>query len=228
MADNVPEVNISMECTDTEEKTESGSLSYDGSAPIIARFSFTVTNDEGWDMYYEWRVCHEKESLDNPYIVRKDENPEITFTQAGTDSIALYAVFTRQTPSGGDTVSYTRDYWGKTNILTVKASTSVLTFPNAFSPNGDGLNDTFRPKTYKSIVDFHAIIVNRWGQKLYEWNDVRADGWDGRFNGHDVKQGTYFIYCKAKGADGTTFEIRKDVNLLRSYDESVNGSSVNP
>ena len=42
---------------------------------------------------------------------------------------------------------------------------------------------------------------------------------DGKFNGQDVKEGVYFVLVNAKGADGKVFNIKKDVNLLRSYRE---------
>ena len=87
--------------------------------------------------------------------------------------------------------------------------------PNAFSPNGDGVNDIYRAKTeYKSIIQFHAYIFNRWGQKLFEWTDP-AEGWDGTYKGHAVKDGVYYCLVKAKGADGRVFNIRTDVNLIR-------------
>ena len=98
---------------------------------------------------------------------------------------------------------------------------SKLTFPNAFSPNGDGKNDKFMAKECENIAEFHAYIFNRWGQKLFEWTDP-TDGWDGTHNGNPVKEGVYFILCKAKGTDGQTFTIRKDVNLLRGYEETTN------
>jgi len=100
-------------------------------------------------------------------------------------------------------------------------SDSKLSFPNAFSPNGDGKNDKFMAKECQNIAEFHAYIFNRWGQKLFEWTDP-TDGWDGTHNGNPVKEGVYFVLCKAKGTDGQTFTIRKDVNLLRGYDETTN------
>ena len=107
--------------------------------------------------------------------------------------------------------------------LRVTVSESKLEMPNAFSPNGDGYNDIYQAKEgWQSIVEFHASIYNRWGQKLYEWDDP-AGGWDGKFHGSDVKQGVYFVDVKAKGADGRKYHIRRDVNLLRGYHE--NGSS---
>ena len=98
--------------------------------------------------------------------------------------------------------------------------TSTLVMPNAFSPNDDQINDVYKVKSYQNIVEFRAYIFNRWGQKLFEWTNI-DDGWDGKYRGNDVKQGTYFVLVKAKGADGQTYNIRKDVNLLRGYTEGT-------
>lgn len=95
---------------------------------------------------------------------------------------------------------------------------SKLIMPNAFTPNGDGHNDIYKAKTYQNLTDFHAYIYNRWGQKLYEWNDP-AEGWDGTYQGHDAKAGVYFVLVKAHGTDDVTYNIRKDVNLLRGNEQ---------
>ena len=101
--------------------------------------------------------------------------------------------------------------------------TSSLVIPNAFSPNHDEINEVFKVKSHQNIVEFHAYIFNRWGQKLYEWTNLEG-GWDGTYRGNDVKQGTYFVLVKAKGADGQTYNIRKDVNLLRGYTEGTSNN----
>ena len=169
--------------------------------------------------HYEWRFT--KEGATQPYLVRYEEETEYTFTEAGSHRIVLYATFI----NGTDTVAYTKDYWQDAQPITIQISESKLEMPNAFSPNGDGINDVYRAKSnYQSIVEFDAYIFNRWGQKLYEWHDP-AGGWDGKFNGKDVKQGVYFVLVKAKGADGRKYIIKKDVNLLRGYTET---SGVNP
>lgn len=96
--------------------------------------------------------------------------------------------------------------------------------PNAFTPNGDGVNDVFRVKDgYQSIVQFHAAVFDRWGKKLYEWSDP-AGGWDGRSGGHDVPDGAYYLNLQARGADGRKYNIKKVINLLRGYLE--NGSQT--
>lgn len=87
---------------------------------------------------------------------------------------------------------------------------------NAFSPNGDGINDVLKVKSHSGIEEFRAIIYNRWGQKIYEWTDLNG-GWDGNWNGHPAKQGTYFVLVKAKGSDGREHTIKRDVNLLRGF-----------
>ncbi len=63
--------------------------------------------------------------------------------------------------------------------------------PNAFTPNGDGLNDTFSaiPK-YDYVNKYHMSIFNRWGQKIFETKDIN-NGWDGTFAGSPCMQGTY-------------------------------------
>jgi gliding motility-associated-like protein len=69
---------------------------------------------------------------------------------------------------------------------------SLLEMPNAFSPNGDGINDTYHVKKYQNITEFRALIFNRWGQCLYTWNEIDGS-WDGTYKGRPVKDGVYFV-----------------------------------
>jgi gliding motility-associated-like protein len=105
--------------------------------------------------------------------------------------------------------------------------------PNAFSPNNDGYNDKYGAKGachpessghYRSIVEFHGYIFNRWGQKLFEWTDV-SQTWDGTYNGSPCKDGVYYVLVKARGADGKEYNIRRDVNLIRDFNETSSSSS---
>lgn len=209
---------ISPTATFITDEGETVETSYSGSAPLQARFEANASNVGAWIAHYEWRFT--KDSDETPYLIRYEENTDFTFTEAGSHRIVLYAVFTQ----AGDTVAYTDDYWNEVGPISVSISESKLEMPNAFSPNGDGINDVYKAKTgYQSIVEFHAAIYNRWGQKLFEWDDP-AEGWDGKYNGKDVKQGVYFVQVKATGADGRKFNIKRDVNLLRGYTE---GSTYN-
>ena len=206
---------INPTATYTTEDGEEESENYSGNAPLTGRFQANPENVGAYTASYEWRFTMEGET--EPYLTRYEENTEYTFTQAGTHNIVLYATFV----NAGDTIAYTQQYWDERGPLSVTVSESRLEMPNAFSPNGDGINDIYQAKTnYQSIIEFHAYIFNRWGQKLYEWNDL-AGGWDGKYNGKDVAQGVYFVLVKAKGADGKKYNIKRDVNLLRGYTEST-------
>ena len=217
-ADEVP--TIDPQATFTTDEGEETGTSYSVSAPLTVVFHANAENVGMYTPHYEWRFTKEGET--QPYLVRYEEETEYTFTEAGSHRIVLYATFI----NGTDTVAYTKDYWQDAQPITIQISESKLEMPNAFSPNGDGINDIYRAKNnYQSIVEFDAYIFNRWGQKIYEWHDP-AGGWDGKFNGKDVKQGVYFVLVKAKGADGRKYNIKKDVNLLRGYTESNGVNSV--
>lgn len=188
--------------------------SYSGSAPLTVHFAANKSNTEGYDEYFEWRIYSE-ENETSPLYTRYEENTDFTFTQAGSFRVYLTARFTSST---GDIVEYTeRDL----QPITISISESQLQMPNAFSPNDDGINDIYKPKTgYKSIVQFDGYIFSRSGVKIFEWHDP-STGWDGTYKGKPAKQGVYFCLIKAKGADGRTFNIKTDVNLLRGYTEGT-------
>lgn len=216
--DDYPSIDPKAYYTKTDG-TEEESTSYSGNAPLPARFEANATNTAGWTYYYEWHFTKEGETT--PYLIRYEEDTQLTFVDAGTHIIQLYAIFTQ----GNDTVAYTDEYWAEAEPLRVTINESKLEMPNAFSPNGDGHNDFYGAKGachpeatghYKSIVEFHAYIFNRYGQKLYDWTDI-SKGWDGTYKGQPVKDGVYFVYVKARGADGVEYNIRKDVNLIRSH-----------
>ncbi len=195
------------------DQKESNSID-DGEAPLAVHFQANPTEMGDNTPSYEWhfKLTHSTTTEAGELFVRYEENTDFTFTQSGTYSIELRTYL--KAPGSEELVELS------STPITVSIAESKLEFPNAFSPNGDGVNDIYRAKPdYKSIVSFRAIILNRWGQKLYEWNDP-AGGWDGKYKGNDVKQGVYFVYVEAKGGDGVEYKIRKDVNLLRGYTDT--------
>jgi gliding motility-associated-like protein len=147
--------------------------------------------------------------------VRYEENPEHTFTESGLTKVTLIVRYQEEVVDSAS--------------INVTISESHLEMPNAFSPNDDGHNDIYRAKPhgktggYKSIVEFHAYIFNRWGQKLYEWTNI-DEGWDGTYNGSPVKDGVYFVLVNARGADGKEYNIRRDVNLIRRHNDDTTNS----
>ncbi len=89
--------------------------------------------------------------------------------------------------------------------------------PNVFTPNGDGINDVFRPITLQGVADLSFQVYNRWGQKVYETTRP-GPIWDGRTAaGEEVPEGTYFWIMEhsALHAPGITVTTHGTVTLLR-------------
>ncbi|MBO1362741.1 gliding motility-associated C-terminal domain-containing protein [Prevotella sp. A2931] len=211
---SLPSVNPSADITPPGEEQLTDITTYSGSAPLSCRFKARPSDTGGWDAFYEWRFYLDKDRT-TPYLKRYEEETSLEISKSGTHYIQLYAIFVHDK----DTITFTEE---DISPITITVYESKLEMPNAFSPNNDGINDIYKPKAgYQSIVKFHATIFNRWGQKLYEW-DNPAEGWDGKSHGKEMKQGVYFCLVKAKGADGRDFNIKTDVNLLRGYTERTN------
>ena len=192
--------------------------SYSGSAPVTAAFRANPEDVEDFVSRYEW-IIYETGKESNIIVHRFDEDIEYTFLHSGSFTVECKATFVEN----GDTIFYPAEDEEPVRF-TVSVSESHLEMPNAFSPNGDGYNDTYRAKdNHKSIVSFKATVFDRWGRKLYSWNDVNGE-WDGKVNGKVIKDGVYYVNVTAKGADGRTYHIRRDVNVLTKYTEMNGGS----
>ena len=85
--------------------------------------------------------------------------------------------------------------------------------PNAFSPNGDGINDIFIARGF-GIVKFDMKIFNRWGQMLFETNSI-SRGWDGKFKGIAQPVDVYVYTADLTFSDGTSATRSGSVTLLR-------------
>lgn len=212
IAQSIPGANPVMTViTDEGEQEET---SYEGSAPVEIRFEARPENLGSYTAYYEWRF-YTQGNESSPYIIRYDENTAYTFMTSGQTFIDLLITYV----DGKDTINYEMD-----EPFVVSVSESKLEMPNAFSPNGDGINDVYKAKDgWQSIVSFKAAIFTRWGKKLYEWNDPDG-GWDGKVNGHVVPDGAYYCVVQAKGADGKNYSIKKTVSVLTTYDEQSTGT----
>ncbi len=89
----------------------------------------------------------------------------------------------------------------------------VYQLPNAFTPDGDGLNDVFKV-VYLGLIEVETFMVfNRWGQLVYESNDI-DQGWDGTHNDKPAISDVYVYLIKLK-TPGETIELKGDVTLIR-------------
>jgi gliding motility-associated-like protein len=102
--------------------------------------------------------------------------------------------------------------YDKVNITVYDGPTFYL--PNAFSPNGDGRNDVFRPIPVGiSSTEFFRII-NRYGELVFQTSQWMA-GWDGTFKGKAMATGTYVWMIKGKDRKGITVQQKGTVVLIR-------------
>jgi gliding motility-associated-like protein len=91
----------------------------------------------------------------------------------------------------------------------------VFTFymPNAFTPDGDGLNDIFKPEgTF--VKDIQWMIFNRWGEMIFESKDLNK-GWDGFFKGREAQNDVYTWVATVRTFDNQIIRKEGMVKLLR-------------
>ncbi|RYY27223.1 MAG: T9SS type B sorting domain-containing protein, partial [Chitinophagaceae bacterium] len=138
-------------------------------------------------------------------------NNSLKITQAGTYSIE---------------VSDENDCKAK-DFIVVKyqpcnSGVNYLATPNAFTPNGDGLNDQFRPGIPGETRDYRFAIYNRWGQMIFETRD-RNKAWDGNIygsrqsaNGYaNSSSNTYSWICVYTDESGQRIARKGSILLIR-------------
>ncbi len=130
-------------------------------------------------------------------------NPSHQYTQAGTYKITLTAY---QSTACSNSITE--------GTLTIGGSGNGATFiPNAFTPNGDGINDDFAV-TISNITSFHIQIFDRYGQKLFESTDI-SNRWNGTSGGKKLPQGTYYYLISTVGQGGKAATLSGYVLLVR-------------
>ena len=192
---------------------------YSGEAPVALSLKSNADEVEGYSLVCCWEFFKEGEV--DPYLVRYDADVEIDLRESGVTTIQSKIVYTSRENS--------EIFWEFGSEVyepfRIVLAESKIEAPNAFSPNGDGINDYYNVFNVKSIISFSGAIYNRWGQQLYSWgmDEIGCEecGWDGTYKGTPVKAGVYYVVIEAKGADGIVYDIRRDVNLLRGYTEET-------
>ncbi|OPZ95935.1 MAG: hypothetical protein BWY72_01890 [Bacteroidetes bacterium ADurb.Bin416] len=174
-----------------ENGTSTGDLT--GSAPLTVTFS---SHPSAAVNLVEWLIY--KPGKTTSYARFTDEELTYTFKESGQYTVKLY-VSNNQCMDSAE--------------FTPQVYESMLDCPNFFTPRSSpGDNDEFRV-AYKSIVSFKGVIVNRWGNVLFQWSDP-AIGWNGTYKGKAVSPGVYYYMIEAKGADGIVYKKSGDINLL--------------
>jgi gliding motility-associated-like protein len=158
-----------------------------------------------------------------------------SYSTLGSSNIAAYWNFangttkTTQAPEVSTTSTYTLPGVYKVTMFVVKGTCtdsmskyvvvdvpSVLEIPNVFTPNGDNVNDLFFLKT-SNLQEITVLIYDRWGHKVYDvYSDTGNIAWDGKTKeGKEVADGTYFYIITAIGKDGSEYNKKGTLSLLR-------------
>jgi gliding motility-associated-like protein len=86
--------------------------------------------------------------------------------------------------------------------------------PNAFSPNGDGLNDKFKPEANGHPREYVMYIFDRWGAMVFSSFNI-AEGWDGTVKGKPANIATYYYRISGKCVNGEPLDKRGELTLVR-------------
>jgi len=152
-----------------------------------------TANTKDYNNAYNWQPAHSFDNENTPVIWGRVEQLRSIITLTVTDPFGCVATESREIDP---------------------QTCCTVWFPNAFTPNGDKLNDEFEPKCTGYHL-FHMFrIVNRWGQTVYESTNSKDAKWDGNYNGVPQDMGTYFYYLKYD-CGGNTLEQKGDVTLIR-------------
>ncbi len=101
------------------------------------------------------------------------------------------------------------------SVMITVVEDPLVVFPNAFTPNGDGTNDYFKPLIFGLFETEIFEVFNRWGQLIYQTDEVNL-GWDGKFKGKNSEIGTYVYYLKGKSiSTGKSYFLKGNTTLLR-------------
>ena len=88
--------------------------------------------------------------------------------------------------------------------------------PNAFTPDGNGINDIFIPRVMNESTDsYEFYIFNRWGEVVFKTTN-KNEGWDGTHNSIKAKEDVYVWKIKVRDLQtAKKYEFNGHVNLLR-------------
>lgn len=198
--------------------------------PLRAKFISEIVADDGKEyvLFPQWTVKRTfgngetQETVD--YLKRQESVTEYEFTDFGKFQVNFAWSYREKNET--ETVPGT-----EVAPMEFTIDDSEIRLFNAFSPNGDGINDVY--KIYvRSIVNLKVAIFNRWGQTIKTVSgkmdqilpfDAEPDNdggylfeiWDGTFNGDVVNDGVYYINVQATGAGGRVFDKKADINVLK-------------
>jgi gliding motility-associated-like protein len=98
-------------------------------------------------------------------------------------------------------------------VVDLSCSRQDVYIPNAFTPNGDNVNDLFRART-SGMKSIRLIVYDRIGDKVFDTTDMNA-GWDGNFKGQPAPMDSYGYYFSGECPLGEKIVVKGNVTLMR-------------
>lgn len=168
-----------------------------GSAPCEIRFEAYVTDGV---IHHEWQLTRDASFEEIDYRFTQ-QDLDYTFLEEGTHYLRYI----------GSNSDGSCEYISDTYEVTV--GESALKIPNAFSPNGDGVNDEWKV-AYRSLLTFQCSIFDRQGHQVCHLTSP-DQGWDGKVRGKTVDSGVFFYVIEATGTDGKKYNKSGDINIVK-------------
>ncbi len=143
------------------------------------------------------------------------------FTLLGPTDNTLWFDFSQ---SRKKSVHATGRYWATivdTNGCSIMDSINVefkpnVYMPSAFSPNNDGINDYFLPKTpVQTSISTRIHVFNKWGGLMFYATDMLSNGWDGTVKGLECPPGTYFCLIEMESKTCPKLVLGQSFLLIR-------------
>ena len=86
--------------------------------------------------------------------------------------------------------------------------------PNAFTPNDDGINDVVDFGS-PMLTEIHVAVFNRWGECVFESEDLTRCTWDGMYRNARCLPGVYTYTCRIRCVNQVETELKGDITLIR-------------
>jgi gliding motility-associated-like protein len=167
-------------------------------SPKVAKSTapvFQMINHSIGAQSYKWLMEASVVSTERNPSLRVNDTGQYCFTLVATDSLGC-----------SDTAS---------DCAQVEGVYPLIYVPSAFTPNGDNLNDVFRP-IGRQVTIIRFSVYNRYGERVFVSANGDGAGWDGMYKGKPCDVGTYFYQVEYLPADSESSVLLKgDVALVR-------------
>ena len=125
------------------------------------------------------------------------ENP-LTYAEAGNYNVLI---------------SDANDCYSLLDGIAVDSALTCIEMTNTFTPNNDGVNDTWN-LDFSNFSEVNLVIFNKWGSEIASFTDL-VFSWDGTYNGNDLPAGTYYYIIQLTESTGSLINQSGPITIIR-------------